>query len=51
MTKLEQLLNKYYAVEGLSLNDHLHAIQEDQDWYDVAIEFKGILYWLNRELN
>lgn len=51
MTKLEQLLNKYYMVEGFSLSENLYAIQEDQEWYDVANELKSLLHWLNKEIN
>ncbi|MFS1518627.1 hypothetical protein V1503_19505 [Bacillus sp. SCS-151] len=46
MTKLEQLLNKYYATEELSLSDHMNAIQKEVD----ANEFNKLLHWLNKEV-
>lgn len=51
MTKLEQLINKYYATEGQSLSDILYSIKEEQEWYEVANELNDLLRWSNNELD
>ena len=51
MTKLEKLLNEYYATEGLTLSEHLSEIREEVDTYDVVNELVSLLSWLNKEIN
>lgn len=50
MTKLEQLLNQYYATDDMSLTDIIHQIREDQERNDVVNEFVSLLGWLNKQI-
>lgn len=52
MTKLEILLNKFYATgdQKLSLADHIHQIQNGVEYDEVVDELKKLLEWLNGEV-
>ena len=50
MTKLEQLLNEFYATEGLTLSNHIHEIQAEMDTHETVNELKNLLHWLNKKI-
>jgi len=51
MTKLEQLLNEFYATEGLTLRNHLYEIEAEVDTHEAVNEFKNLLHWLNKKID
>jgi len=50
MTKLEQLLNEFYATEGLTLSNHLYEIESEVDTHEAVDEYKKLLIWLNKKI-
>ncbi|MCA1027049.1 hypothetical protein LCM23_13185 [Cytobacillus kochii] len=51
MTKLEELLNEYFATEGLTLQDHLDAAKGEVNLEDALEEFAKLGYWLKDKVN
>lgn len=50
MTKLEHLLNQYYATDGMPLSDIIYQIREDQEHYEVVNELVSMFDWLNKQI-
>lgn len=51
MTRLEELLNEYFATEGLTLQDHLDAAKGEVNVEDALGEFAKFGYWLNEKIS
>lgn len=50
MTKLEELINEYYATEGLSLRDHINEMSREMDVHEFATELVDLLHHLNKKI-